>query len=728
MLFALPPLADVCSSFVVAELSVLDWPLAALATGALATVFAWLWLRGRRVEGSLANAGQAPRTGELPASISQPGNDAQLAQAIFAASPDAVLVLDPHNEREPMAIVACGDKVCAWHGWTREELVGRSVNKIERDPTRWTVATALACTERLRAAGTVCGEAEHRRRDGTFFPVEFTNSLLVLGGREYVLGFDRDITARRRAEAALRASEERFRLIFDASPAGMQLQDPNDREVPLRIVDANRHAAEMHGITVGDMIGRSIGDFDVMPVDYEIAQARLRRLRAAPSATGECVHRHVDGREFPIEFVSALVVLDGREFILGIDRNISERKRIDAELNESRRLRAVGAMVGGIAHEFNNLLTPMLLHAEMLGYENPDNLRMTAHIEPICIGINRAGELTQRILTFGRRSVEFREVLNLEKVVRDNIDLFARTIDRRIQVVVQPPAESLVVWANHSDLNQLVINLVLNARDTLLEKMGESRPMNWTPRIAIFLKTIARPSGARHEPDRQTVRRWHQLTVRDNGLGMSAEVRERVFEPFFTTKSVGRGTGLGLATAWHVSSTLGGWIELDSRPGEGTEFHVFIPTAPDGEVASLGSGGGAQVSVMAAVNRAPAAPEPAKRLRVLLVEDSEIVALATKQMIEGLQHEVNLVLDGQEAWAELARNYERYDVVFTDLNLPGMTGVELVRRLRELPFKGRVIVYSGYFSGAHEAELLALNVNHLLPKPFTRVQLVELFK
>ena len=831
-----------------------SWPVVAAVAAMLATALAVLWRREYLCRRALLRAyGEMPQgrqrwhtPAELQVAINQLRKDAQLAQRIFASSPDSILVLDPNNEKEPMAIVLCSENACTWHGWTHDELIGRSVNLLERDPTRWTAATAAEHVVLLKEAGLARGEAEHRRQDGSIFPLEYTNSLLVLDGREYVLGFDRDITVRRmtqealraseerfhaiidacplsiwltdphdskvpgriveaneyaarmhgvkladmvgrsfndfdtyhmsyedmqatlkqmrdnpvmlhgegrhrrsdgtvfpiqyigtrlviggrelilgidqditerkQAEAALRASEERFRAMFNASPAGMLLQDPHDREVPLRILDANRHAAELHGVRVADMIGRSIGDFQATAVTYEIAQARLVKMRSSGSSHGETIHRRADGQEFPIEYAGTLLVLNGREFILGVDLDVTERKRIGTELSESRRLRAVGEMVGGIAHEFNNLLTPMLLHAEMLVGENKDDAKLAAHIGPIRIGIDRARELTQRILTFGRRAVESREFINLEELVRDNIDFFARTIDRRIQVAIHTSIGHMLVWANRSDLNQLVVNLVLNARDTLLDKVGAMPPAGWVPRIDISLESITRASGARDAADRHTPQHWRRLIVRDNGLGMSDAVRERVFEPFFTTKKVGQGTGLGLATAWHVSTASGGWIEIESRHGEGTAFNIFLPAADDNAVA----GGEAAASVVA-----PATPAPATRLRVLLVEDSEGVAFATQRVIESCGYEVQVEADGQAAWAELSKQPGRHDIVFTDLNLPGVSGVELVRRLRGIGYKGRVIVYSGYFSGENTAELTSLGVDHLLSKPFNRAELVR---
>lgn len=720
------PLSDLSSAFLTYPWLHDQGGLAVLA-GSVALAMALLWWRERRRRAGLTDAVDRGLQRErvrrhtpaaLRNAIDQLRENAQLAQGIFASSPDAILVMDPSDEQEPLSIVMCSDVVCLWHRWQRDELIGRSVNLLERDPTRWTAAEAAELVSRLRVVGMERGEIEHRRKDGSVFPVEFTNSLLVVGGREYVLGFDRDITVRRGVESALRASEERFRAIFNASPTGMQLQDPHDREVPMRIVDANRHAAEMHGVRVEDMIGRSMGDFDASPVSYETAQAWLARLRAARSVSGEAIHRRADGSEFPIDYIGTFVVLDGREFILGIDRDITERKRMDTELNESRRLRAVGAMVGGIAHEFNNLLTPMLLHVDLLLSPGVNPGAVQAAARPLRQAVTQASDLTRRILAFGRHDDAPREQCDVSEVVRDAVNLMGKTIDRRIRLTVESSASGWV-RARRTDLSQIVINLLLNARDAVIEK-GAQNSADWSPVIEVKTDQAEPVREHRAALGERPPLGWVRLRVTDNGTGMNEAVRERVFEPFFTTKPTGRGTGLGLATVWHLVRAENGHVIIDSRLGEGTTMNIYLPAAAASTVP--------EAAQIASIPDAELKEPKRTGLRVLLVEDQDLVGGSVEGLLVHYGHEVRWIMDGAEAWTWIEANQNGFDILITDLNLPGLSGSELVERVRGVGFKGKIIAYSGMILPEVESRLRRAGIHGLLAKPFQINQLLELLR
>lgn len=698
-------------------LSVVDdlaWTSGAGVLLALGLAAAWWWERRdrRRAEAKLSSANDRWR-------------------ALFDESPLSICVFDPNDRDIPFRIVECNQYACDLHGRTREELIGQPMAVLT--PLVLTYEHAQNFLARLRK-GPIRGENPHHRKDGSVFYIEYVARLVVIDGREYMIGVDRDLSterARRASEEQLRRTAELNQLVLRASNDGIW-----DWVIGEGRITFSDRCREMLGYTAEELpddegLWKSL----CHPEDVEAREDLLRRhWEADVPYVFQFRARHKDGSWRWIMSRGITLLDEERRPVrmVGSRTDITELKRIDAELLQSRKLRAVGEMVGGIAHEFNNLLTPMLLHAEMLEFENVRHPKLAAHIGPICVGIDRARELTQRILTFGRKAVEARECLDLEEVVQDNLAFLAQTIDRRIQISIHPSADPLVVWANRSDLNQLVVNLILNARDTLLEKAVAAPQVGWTPQVGISLGSLVRASGARDEVDRHTLRRWHRLTVRDNGLGMSDEVRERVFEPFFTTKVVGKGTGLGLATAWHVSHALGGWIEIESREGEGTMFCIFLPAVADKQAAAPSVRGKTPISsvVLAApaavaqvAPTSPVASAVSSGMRVLLVEDSEIVAGATQLMLESFGHEVALVTDGQAAWVELSKYPERYEIVLSDLNLPGISGVELVRRLREIDYDGRVIVYSGYFSSSHEVELRALKADHLLPKPFTRDQL-----
>ena len=638
-------------------------------------------------------------------------NKAQLVQEIFAASPDAILVMDPHDREIPLRIVDCNAQFCALHGYSREELIGSSVNMLETEERSWTLAQVEKIVFEIREMGVVTGETVHRRRDGTQFPVEYRTTLIRLGADEFLLGFDRDISVRKQTENAWRASEERYRTIIDNCPVAVFLQDPYDRKVISRVIDVNRHAAEIHGVTAAEMIGRSMNDFDVFQTSYEELQHRVERLRAKGLVSGEATHVRADGTTFPIEFASVLVVLDGREFILGIDRDITHSKRRDAELNESRRLRAVGEMVGGVAHEFNNLLTPMLLYTEML--EEPDlwpNISATV-AAPLRKSIIRATELTRRILTFGRRAAEERVRSDLGEVVRDAVDFVGKTIDHRIHIEVCVAATTPIVYVRRTDITQILINLILNARDTLLEKLESGlAEAGWSPQVIITVERAAPVSEERPEPSG-----WLALRVADNGMGMTDEVKERAFEPFFTTKPVGKGTGLGLAMTWHLIKGEDGQAAIISQVGEGTIINLYLPEAKPGAGEDPSS-------------EAPGAMPALKtsRQRILLVEDQAEVANSVRLVLTRFGYDVIHEKDGAEALRRCEREGFDFDTLLTDLNLPGLHGAELVDHVRTMGFKGKIIAYSGMVSKEMEAQINRAGVLAILEKPFDFKQLVRL--
>jgi signal transduction histidine kinase len=245
-----------------------------------------------------------------------------------------------------------------------------------------------------------------------------------------------------------------------------------------------------------------------------------------------------------------------------------ELRAMDAELAQGRRLRAVGEMVGGIAHEFNNLLTPIVLKVEMLREERDADRTLQRELDVIAGAADRAATLTRRLLTFGRKDEHEPAHVHLSEIVAANVDLLLPTCDPRIALVVDVPPQMPALFQNPADLHQVVLNLLLNARDTLHDKL--ERDAVAEARITVRVEPLALSNG-RGPVDGQ------RLSVTDTGVGMPREVLERIFEPFFTTKEVGRGTGLGLATVWHLLQTCGGRVEVDSTLGAGTTFRVDLP-------------------------------------------------------------------------------------------------------------------------------------------------------
>ncbi len=390
--------------------------------------------------------------------------------------------------------------------------------------------------------------------------------------------------------------------------------------------------------------------------------------------------------------------------------DVTEKVQRDAEIARSRKLRAVGELVGGIAHEFNNLLTPVLLKAGEIQMSRPDDAYLQEEMEVITQAVQRTAELTRRLLTFGRKVDHREQSVRLEALVASCFDLLKHTVDRRITWSSSVPPNLRTLHFNATDLNQIVLNLLLNARDALIERLSGRPEPGWTPTISVEASDL--PAGAFEPSVRhpgKTLLGWQRLTVRDNGVGMAPDVVDRIFEPFFTTKDVGKGTGLGLATVWHLVSEGGGHVKVESAPDVGSAFDVYIPVWPVAE----------------APKAVAASTREARPARVLLVEDEQLVARSMTDILVRHGHSVRHLENGLDAWRHLEGSPGAYDLLVIDVNLPGMTGVDVVTRLRESRFAGRILMVSGRFSPSDMHALTRLGIDHCLTKPFNVSQFIE---
>jgi CheY-like chemotaxis protein len=366
----------------------------------------------------------------------------------------------------------------------------------------------------------------------------------------------------------------------------------------------------------------------------------------------------------------------------------------------------------------------MLLRLEMLRADRAQDTELLAALRSIEDAIDQAAQLNQRILAVGRRSKEKRELLALNPIVDDTVGLLKHTVDRRVVLHVRlaPGMEPLLL--DRAQVAQVIVNLILNARDAVLQKSkslsakaGVHSMGEWTPRIEVATAVVqaARPA---EDPGAMAVRLpCQRLTVSDNGVGMSEEVRAHIFEPFYTTKAPGEGTGLGLAVVWNVVKNLDGWIEIVSESDQGATFHVYFPV-PDALTEVPVSSGAGVAGAMKDVSR-----------RILLVDDNVFVADTINHLLTRAGHTITYAQNGEEALALCTDNGTDaglFDMIVTDQNMPGMTGVELIRRVRATGMSLPVVVVSGHLGPDLIQELDTLGVAGVLRKPFSQKELAAL--
>lgn len=666
----------------------------------LLAVIAWVAHRAQlsRARARLAEIERrvAERTEELAAAKAR-------YEAVVASTPAAIVLLDPHDPEVPGRIVDCNETTCRLHGYAKAELIGGSINRLRVIPhLRENFATIMAevAGGKLRH-----GHCQHRSKDGAILEIEFYATLIRLDGRDLMLAVDLDVTDRVRTETALRHTEEFQRLVLQASNDGIF-----DWDIPSDRFFLSAHGWQLLGFAESHTPGNRLGWWQHLhPDEAEAAETLLKQhLAEDVPFVHTARYLHKDGSVRWL-YCRANTLRDAAKKplrMVGSYTDITELKRIDEELQLTRRLRAIGELVGGIAHEFNNLLTPILLQTSLMVSKESVAPEMAAQLTSVLDAARRAQTLTRQLLQLGRQHDTQPNPHALATIIDGTLSLVRSTIDRRIEIRSEYEPTLPPVLINSVTMGQVVMNLVLNARDALLEKLA-SAPAGWQPQLTIRLQSYTGTNRGLRSASRVPFSRlWQRLSVTDNGAGIAPEVRERIFEPFFTTKAVGQGTGLGLAMVWHTVEELGGWVDVESATNHGTQFHLYLPA----DAKSTETAPAAKISVPA--------PTASRPHRLLLVEDDDLVGSTLKTMLTRLGQTVIWVRSGDEALDTLQENPAGFDAILTDLNMPGLGGEALVTQVKKNGYAGKVVVLSGHITAEASQRLHAAGVAALVQKPF----------
>jgi PAS domain S-box-containing protein len=565
-------------------------------------------------------------------------------------------------------------------GLTRDAAIGRSYLDLVAPGDRPRVAMLLSQALEGRPSEFEFESADSERA--------FASSFIPLRGGsgdiEALIGVTQDVTARRRAEAVLRASEERYRELFENASEAIVTCDLDGR-----ITSLNPAAQALAGLEIGAAIGRPLSDV----VDVETllrargrAQEALEAGRDGVTEPLVVVHAY-DGREVPVEASVRYARRNGVPVGFQIiARDVSERTRLEGQLRQAQKMDALGRLAGGVAHDFNNLVTAIAGYAELAQRAAPPGEDRLAHdLASIVDAAGRASSLTRQLLAFSRTEVVEPRVFDAAALVADMEEMLAGLAGEDVRLEVSA-GEGCCVEADPGQLEQVVLNLVVNARDAM--------PAGGTLRL-----------GCEAVPGGELVR----LTVSDTGIGMTEEVRARLFEPFFTTKEHGRGTGLGLSTVYGVVDAWGGAISVESVPGEGTVFTVDLPRHDRSP-----SGGG----------RVPVADLPGGDETVLVVEDEDVVRTLARRVLSQAGYTVLEASSGDEALALCAAHAGPIDLVLTDVVMPGLSGADVVAEATRLRPDARCLVMSGYPDDAVLGRGIPAGTE-LLPKPFAPATLVR---
>jgi two-component system cell cycle sensor histidine kinase/response regulator CckA len=416
---------------------------------------------------------------------------------------------------------------------------------------------------------------------------------------------------------------------------------------------------------------------------------------------GHWKHRKKDGKIIEVETTVHELEYSGKRVRLIVAQDVSERRILEQQLRQSQKMEAVGRLAGGVAHDFNNLLMVIKGHTELLRGILPPGEEYKRKIEQIDRAADRASGLTRQLLAFSRLQVLQPHVMNLNDVVNDMGRLLPRLIGEDIDLVIRTTDDLGAIRADASQMEQVIMNLAVNARDAMPEggKLMIETSNAELDSLYSDKHPIVRPGS------------YVLLSVSDTGTGMDAETQAHIFEPFFTTKAQGKGTGLGLATVYGVVKQSGGFIWVYSELGQGTTFKIYIPRV-DQPVDRLSP---TQVS-----SDAPRGVET-----ILLTEDEQDVREVAREFLESGGYTVIEARDGLEAMGLVEKHHGAIDLLITDMVMPGMTGQELASRLKEQRPGLRMLYMSGYSERAAAESMQADPSARLLAKPFSRSALLR---
>jgi two-component system cell cycle sensor histidine kinase/response regulator CckA len=485
---------------------------------------------------------------------------------------------------------------------------------------------------------------------------------------------------RKAVEEALASSEARFRALVQHGSDMITVLDADGR-----VMYASPSATSILGWGEGEYTGRSA--FALLhPEDRERVQQVFADAITRPRSTEpiQSRMRHANGEYRLLESIATNLLDDPAVRGLVINsRDITERRQLENELQQSQKMEAVGRLAGGIAHDFNNLLTAIAGYTALLLDQHPDDESLRADLGEIEQAATRGAALVDQLLSFSRRKMLTPTVLDLNEVVESTRGLLSRVIGADVELVTRLAPDLDGVRADRTQIEQVLLNLVMNARDAMPDG---GRLEIETANVTRRLRDLTAPIDA--TPGSHVV-----LSVRDTGTGMDPTTRAQVFEPFFTTKEVGQGTGLGLSTAYGIVTQAGGHIAVDSRLGSGTTFRVYLPTeARDHRAATPAE--------------EDTAPRPGRET-ILLVEDEAAVRSLARDVLTRLGYEVLVAADGREALRVADRCHRPIELLVSDVVLPHLRGVEIADRLRARRPGLRVLYISGYTETAivHDGQL-----------------------
>ncbi len=568
---------------------------------------------------------------------------------------------------------------------------------------------------RERMVKMLSGEADSIAVERRYVASDGTDFYGFLSGRRLedergrlvcLVGIIADITERKKVEEALLASEGRYRSLFEQSRDAIFMLEAEGPTAG-RIVSANKTALDMHGYTDQDMSRLQMQDL-LPPEDAKAFPERLRQIDREGRLRYEALHRRKNGSDFILEVTETLIMIGGRHYCMSVGRDSSDLKRseeqrrtLEEQLIQVQKIEALGRLAGGVAHDINNMLMPIMGYANILLESLPAGDSRREEAEAIIRSAERVRDIARQLLAFARKQTLEMKVLDLHEVVARFEKMLRRTIRENVVIETRYAPDLPPIKGDPGQIEQVILNLAVNAQDAM---PGGGTLLIDTKHVLLDQAFVDEHKGA-HEGD------YLSIAVTDNGTGMNRDVQSLIFEPFFTTKERGRGTGLGLAMVYGIVKQHGGYVDVASEIGKGTTFTIYFPVTTETPGAAEEPDG----PVLASSHRET----------ILVVEDQKEVLAIVSMMLREYGYRVLQASTPEAALALLQQSEQTVDLLVADVIMPGMDGTEVFLQLSSACPGLKVLYMSGYPDDVISTHGVLRSGINFIQKPFSPASLVK---
>jgi PAS domain S-box-containing protein len=512
--------------------------------------------------------------------------------------------------------------------------------------------------------------------------------------------------SRKSAEKVLKEREKKLHMVAENTLDGIWMMD-----MDLRFTYVNSSVEHMLGYTPGEWIGSTLQDHCSKEELDRMAGIIFEALQAGehPGVLFETKLKHKNGDFIPVEILGKVLYDDEKRVIglQGTTRDIRERKeaerqrlQLETQLRQLHKMEALGTLAGGVAHDFNNILSAVIGYAELARLGVPEGSQLASHLDAIMNAGMRATDLVKQILTFSRRSEKKRDFICIAPLIKEALKLLRSSLPTTIEIRSKIPSRLANTLADPTQIHQIVMNLCTNAAHAMDETGGM---------LTVKLEEVMLDSNFTKRFQELSPGLHLKLTVQDTGQGMTREIMESIFDPYFTTKAVGAGTGMGLSVVHGIVKSYGGEIGVSSSLGKGSVFEVYLPAA----------------SGQAKVESARRTSLPLGNEHILFVDDEPELAMIGKDRLERLGYRVEAKTSSLEALEVFRSDPHRFNLVVTDMTMPGLTGTKLAEEILRLRADIPIILCTGYSSQISEQKALELGIRAFHMKPLIFADLAE---